>query len=228
MKSLFQRFLACILIMLFSISVANAELPDIDLTTLPLEELTELKSMVSDANKMYHDPTSSEESAVLDTAEAVVEDYFSEQGIDISWAWGDYTYTQEWDFFTVSTHIDYKDADGKKHKPDVYAEVFRSTDVYEVYYATVGESVIIDRRDELPDPKWDVDSSGYIAESIGIDLRPLSSDDLSELIKAINEEIEDNHTPDSKVKSQIESATKDFVNEHFDQLNITVEWPWFD
>jgi len=121
----------------------------IDLSILPLSELKNLKKEVEAEITRNHDPSSSEKDAVLDATKAYVESSFKQRGIEVSWPWFDYDYTQDWEHFTLSTRVDYR-ADSKSQSDKIYSEVDRSGSQYVLTYLKIGDSVMLDNRGSVP------------------------------------------------------------------------------
>lgn len=223
-----MKMVAVLLAITLMFSVALAEDTQIDLTELTLVQLNEFKDGIDAEIKLHHKSESSTESVVLNTVKEVVKSHFAEQGIEISWAWVNYTYTRDWDFYTVSTHIDYRDAANEKQKSNVYAELFPENSEYAVYYLLVGTELLINRRDELPDTLWVEEPQGIINAATGMNLSKVSVSDLTALKTAIEREIKANHSTNSTTNSVVLSLTKLEIEKYFAQQNINVSWAWFD
>ena len=90
-----------------------------DLSKMPIKELQQLQYDISGTYKAYHTPTDSQKNAVLSATQNETQKYYSKKRIEVSgWAWYDseYTYTRDWDFYTLKTHLDYKDSAKKSKK----------------------------------------------------------------------------------------------------------------
>lgn len=122
----------------------------LDLSAMTKEELNALKGDIKDELNRSHKPDHQVSRLVLTLARQQVEAHFAQRNIKVSWAWIDYDYTREWDFYTLTTPIDYRDEGGEKRYATVYAQVYPLLSQYEVCYLSVGEDVLINRRDELP------------------------------------------------------------------------------
>ena len=123
-------------------SIAYAE--NYDLPNMTATELNELKNTIDEEIKTNHDPSSDQESEVEKVSKSFVEAQYGED--KVSWAWFDYTYTKDWDFYTFKTHADIIKHDGGKAQYDVYTEVIASGDGYQVVYAKIGEEEIFNDR----------------------------------------------------------------------------------
>lgn len=116
-----------------------------DLANMTTEQLTQLKNDINKQLDADHKVTSSEESCIDSAVKSYVEDYYGSD--NVSWAWFDYSYTKEWDYFTLSTHADVKKGN-EKTRCDIFADIFRSNDEYQIVYLTVGNDELIDTRNE--------------------------------------------------------------------------------
>ena len=224
------KCILCSLALLFSLFApqAFAEAGTPDLSTLTRKELDAFLDDIDAEKELHHETEYETRDAVLAATKNEVEAHFAKQDIEISWAWIDYSYTRDWDFYTLSTHIDYRDASNKKQKPDVYSEVFLQNGQYTVYYLLVGTELVINRRDELPDTHWAEEPKGVVNERTGTDLSKMSVDELNALKTAVNNEIKANHSTNSTTNNLILSMTKSEVEQYFFQQNISVSWAWFD
>ena len=105
-------------VLFFTWNVAYAA--EIDLTTMTTEELKDLRKAIDDEITRNHSTTYSIESNILGVTEKYVENYLKEQGASsISWPWFDYTYTREWNFFTIKTTVSYK-TENKRTEANIY------------------------------------------------------------------------------------------------------------
>lgn len=121
-----------------------------DLTSLSLDELNTLEERVSAEISEQHKTTGKGESIIDDLIEEYVETYFAQKGIDdVDWPWFDYSYTNDWGYYTETTRISYCDADGNEIKAAVYGEVYNDIGEPEIFYLKIGDDVIIDRRNQI-------------------------------------------------------------------------------
>ena len=210
----------------FTFSFAFAEDYSDNLLSLPLAELENLQQDIVNAKGRYHSPDHTHKDDVLNATEKLVESHFSKKGIDISWAWVNYSYTREWDFYTLQTHIDYEDGAGK-HKPDVYSEVLFEKEEPVVYYLSVGKDVLVDQREDLPQNNWTEQPEVFFNEASGIELSLMSPEELDALFAACENEIVENHTPESRTEEIVLSLAMRAVEEHVGS-QTTVSWAWFD
>lgn len=206
----------------------NAEAPNVDLTTFSLEELNQIKADISAEYKLHHEINSKIEEGVLKAVKSMTEQYFSQMRITVSWAWysWEYNYTRDHDFFTLSTHLDYKDSENKGHKVDVFAEVYYDGSAYHVYRLTLDKEQAFSSDYVLPDNLLIDTSSITINKKTGINLSLLSTSDLKDFEKIVQREIDTNHTPRNSGK--VNDALKKAVEAHFSALGVSVNWPWFE
>ena len=183
-----KRWICILLVLGMTVSLAMAERPEVDMTRLGREELNSIIEDVETEMERHHELSSGSQDAVLAATKEITEDYFSDQGIEISWAWIDYTYTRDWDFYTLTTHIDYKDSAGSSQNPDVYSEVLYEDGDYNVYYLSVDTDVVLDKRDELPEENWTRTPESHINETIGLDLAVMPREELEGLYEQAEEE----------------------------------------
>lgn len=202
---------------------ANAEL-----TRLGQEELIAIIEDIDAELERHHELDSDCRDAVLAATEEMTESYFNDQGIEITWAWVDYTYTRDWDFYTLSTHIDYRDSEGKSQKPDVYSEVLYEDGDYNVYYLQIDSQSVLDKRDDLPETNWTSTPESEINEVTGLDLAIMTQPELRQWRQQVEKELSNNHTPDSKTSHLIDSLAENVVDAYFDKQDADVSWPWFD
>ena len=148
MKKTVAFFLCLLLIFICSFGCSES----IDLSNLSTSELYALKERISQELSANHKITSAQESKIKDLTKKYVESVFSKRGIDISWAWFDYDYTREWNYFTLKTHFDYRQND-TKIKPDVLSGVYLNNEKYILVFLQVGDEVFVDERGAIPDER---------------------------------------------------------------------------
>lgn len=140
-----KRYLAFFVVILLTLTgVCFAD--EYDLPNMTAQELRELRKNIDEQLKTNHDTTSSEESRIESAVKTYVEDYYGSS--NVSWAWFDYTYTKEWDYYTMVTHADVKRGN-EKSRCDVIADVYKTDDQYQIAYLTVGNDMLIESRDEI-------------------------------------------------------------------------------
>lgn len=115
-----------------------------DLENMNSIELNDLMDLIDDELRANHKANSDQQSAVQDEIVAFVESFYGED--NVSWAWFDYSYSREWDYFSMTTHADIKKQDGGKAEYDIYGEVLADGDDYQVIYVKVGSEILLDER----------------------------------------------------------------------------------
>ena len=194
-----------------------------DLSKLKSEELSLLKDEISEVIEKYHTPKSEIKDEVLNTVKNDVESYAKEKNIeDVSWAWIDYDYTREWDFYTLDTHADF---DGDQN--DVYAELYPENGKYSIYYLLIGKEVIVNRRDELPGQLWQQPES-VVDKASGIDLFTMTEEALENLKEDVSDELKENHKPETGIKDAVLDLVKENIEEFYSNKGYEVSWAWFD
>lgn len=146
-----KRIIAlCLVLVILAVGSCFAE--EYDLESKTSSELNALKDMIDDELNAHHKATSDQKSAVEAEIKGYVESYF---GVDnVSWAWVDYSYSREWDFFTMETHADIKKPDGGKAQYDIYGEVIADGSDYQTVYVKIGTEVLLDERSStISDPR---------------------------------------------------------------------------
>lgn len=134
--------LAFVLVMIFAFEPCLAA--EYDLPNMTSEQLSELKETINAQLQEDHELSSTQQSTVENIIKNYVQTCYGED--NVSWAWFDYTYTREWDYFTMKTHADIRKDDGGKAEYDVYGEVVLNVGSFELAYVQVGAEVIFDQR----------------------------------------------------------------------------------
>lgn len=141
--------LLVLLTLLMSCSFCFAE--TYDFANMTLSELTAVKKQIDDEIDRNHSASSSERNAIDDVMKKFVENQYGGKD-NISWAWIDYTYTKDWNFFTYKTHADIKKA-GVKAQYDIYSELIYDGSNYQIVYAKVGNDEIVNQRSLITDSR---------------------------------------------------------------------------
>ena len=115
-----------------------------DFSNMTVKELEEVKDEIEKEISSNHTPSSDEKSAVKDMLTELVEKEYGED--NVSWAWLDYNYTKDWNFYTLSTHADIKKSDGGKAKYDIYCEVVKDDGKYKTAYVKIGNEELLNKR----------------------------------------------------------------------------------
>lgn len=121
-----------------------------NLSPMDKDALIELKSMAKDERIRSHVPESTISDTVLSLTKQEVASYLNKSERELSWPWFDYTYTRQWDFYTLKTSVDYKDGGNSYYGVKVYAEAYPVPDQYVLCYLTVDENVVVDKRESYP------------------------------------------------------------------------------
>ena len=132
---------------------AAISVDDLDLLLLSTEEVEEFQERVNDEIKNNHRPVSKVETKILELTKAEVERQLGDSKTDLSWPWLDYTYTREWDYYTLKTSVTAKGNKGK-YNYNVDASAYPEDGEYVLFYLSIGNDVIIDRKSELPESLW--------------------------------------------------------------------------
>ena len=203
-----------------------------DLSKLTYKELSGLLDDIDSDIKVYHTPTGAQEKLVLSATKKEAEGYYAKKGTKVDgWAWYDfeYEYTKAWDFYTLSTHLDYLDSEKKSHHADVYSEVYDVGGTYKVAYLKVAGGVVLDNRSEYGTTLWTKTPTARINKSSNIDLSTYSIKDLSALADKANREINTNHSVLSGAQSMILSLTKIDLEQYFMEKNLILKsYAWYD
>ena len=73
---------------------------------------------------------------------------------NVNWPWFDYSYTQEWDFFTITTRAEITKRDGGKASYNLFGELYLTDSRYTIVYVKVGNEVLLDEREAvITDPR---------------------------------------------------------------------------
>lgn len=128
----------------------------LDLTVQSKEELDSISKNIKTALSEHHNVDSKGERTVNSLVEDYVDDYFAQRGYTVSWPWLDYTYTCDWGLYTEKTAITCKDKDKKKHAYEIYAEVYKDVDQYNIIYLEIGKDTVIDLRNQVQGTSYQV------------------------------------------------------------------------
>ena len=210
------------------LSMGFAELPNVNLSMLPLSTLQGLQDDISTEIRQHHTMISRIEEAILQAVKTATEAYYADQGITVSWAWfgWEYQYAREKDFFTFHSHLDYTDSENRGHRVNVDAELYLQGTEYLVHRLYLDGSLVVSDDVELPESLIVDPSHMIINEKTGINLSLLSEEELGELERRIEEEIQLNHTTGNS--ALVNDVLKKTVEQFFSGRGVTVEWPWRD
>jgi len=209
-------------------SAGVAEKIDPDLSTLSLSALTQLKTDIATEIRQHHTIISRIEEAVLGTVQKTTEEYYAAQGITVSWAWygWEYQYAREKDVFTFHSHLDYTDEENRGHQVKVDAEVYWDGTDYVVHSLFLDGQLAFSNGVELPENGIIDQRLIIVNERTGINVSLLSAEELNELNRKVEREIDANHTP--KNSGKVNDVLKKTVDDYYSGLGVKVEWPWRD
>ena len=203
-----------------------------NLSTLTYEELQGLLEDISSAKNTYHTPSKAQKASVLAVTQTAAQQYCAERRLQVTdWAWYDreYTYTKKWDLYTLKTHLDYKDINNKKHKADVYTEVYCQDGVYQVAYLKLGTSVVFDHRADYGNTFWFTQPRSKVNSATNIDLSTYTVEQLDNLSRKAQREIDQNHTASKSVASIVLTATKLELEQYCLRKGIEItSYAWYD
>ena len=209
-------------------SVIAVSLPPPELSTMALVELNELLDDISAEQKLHYEVDSKEKEAVFSIVKDKAEKHYADQGIVISWAWVRYDYAKNRDLYTLATHLDYKDAEGKGQKRQVLAELFPNEEGLALVYLQIGDHEIINKRGHLPANLLMDGSQRTVNERTGLNLSTFGKGELDELKRFVKDEINENHSPKGSVQGKVHELVRSRVEAHYSEQGISVSWPWFD
>lgn len=191
---------------------------DYDFSNMTVSELEELKEKIDDEIKKNHSLDSEEKSSVKEAVVDAVEDEYGED--NVNWAWVNYTYTKDWDYYTLKTHADIVKQDGGKAKYDIFGEVVANGSKYKVAYLKVGNEELINKRGELITDERVIRSLGLDSEKNSKDSskKTASSDTKSEE----KEEKEEKEKEKEETEDVIIISATDLYNA-FDNNAISAE-----
>ena len=203
-----------------------------DLSKLTYIDLLQLQNDISADYEAYHTPTDSQKSNVLSVTKDATQRYYAKKNIEItSWAWYDseYTYTKDWDFYTLKTHLNYKDGNKKNKKVIIYAEIFNNNGRYNVSYLKADNTVILDSRSDYGDIVWFTEPKAKINEATNINLSKYTVQELKALENKVQKEYEKNHSVSKNEATVILSLTKSDFEQYCYKKNIEIKsYAWYD
>lgn len=155
-----------------------------DFSNMTVKELEEVKGEIDKEINSNHTPSSDEKTAIRDILAEAVEKEYGED--NVSWAWLNYNYTKDWNFYTLSTHADIKKSDGGKAKYDIYCEVVKDDGKYKTAYIRIGNEELINKRSSRIKDERVLRSLG-IKEKKDSDDREIDEDESKEVEKESSE-----------------------------------------
>ena len=121
-----------------------------NLAVMSLQDINALIEEIKAEITISHTTDSTTNDVILKLAKTEVETYFSNKGIAISWPWFGYEYSNVHRLYTLATSIDYTDENNHKQHAAVFAAAYPKQGTYTLRHLTVGETVLLDKRDTLP------------------------------------------------------------------------------
>lgn len=234
-KRLFCALIVCAVIFLSLFSVAcmenNSTIPDkVDLSYLSYKELEKLIEDIDSEMETNHVISNEQKKEVLNVVKQETEKYCNKHKLNVSgWAWYDheYNYTKEWDYYTLKTHLDYKDPNNHGQKAIIYAEVYKQKS-YSVVYLKMDENVIIDKRPDVKN-KRSPETKSNVNKATNIDLSTYSVLQLQALQSMVDSEIEKDHVVSKSEASIVLSVTKSHLEQYCLGKGIEIKsYAWYD
>lgn len=203
-----------------------------DLSKLTYMDLITLQNDISADYQEYHAPTDAQKNNVLYVTKNATERYYWKKNIEItSWAWYDseYIYTKDWDFYTLKTHMNYRDSNKKNKKVIIYAEVFYNNGRYNVSYLKADNTVILDSRSDYGDILWFTEPKAKINEATNINLAKYTVQELKALENKVQKEYEKNHSVSKNEATIILTLSKSDLEQYCYKKNIEIKsYAWYD
>ena len=225
MRKAVGAVLAVFLLCFCGFGAVRAEIPKTDLSLCTAEELNQIRADIDTENQIHHTVNSTVEDEVLRAVKAGAEEYYQAKGITVSWAWYDweYSYTRDVDLLTCSTHLTYTGAGSRNRRVDVEAEVVWDGKEYRLYRLTLDGEQVFRGGFALPDSRLVDSSLATVNEATGINLSLLSPDELKELDKTVQREIDANHTP--RDSGRVRDLVRKTVEASLPEGSAAAEWP---
>lgn len=203
-----------------------------DISSLTYKQLLQLKADLSETYNLYHIPSDEQKKAMLKAAQEAAENYYKKKGNEVSgWAWYDheYTYTRDWDFYTLRTHLNYKDDRKRNHQAKIYAEIYCEKGRYVVAYLETDGTPVLDNRSTYQGALWLTQPVAKTNEATNIDLSTYTPEELTALSDKAQKEIEINHSASKKETSLILNLTKAGLEQYFLKMNYELKsYAWYD
>lgn len=148
MKKLFSILLCAIVLFITDSCLAEFY----DLPNMNRQELNELRSKIEAELEENHSVSSSQRSIVENSYKKSVENYYGTDNVE--WPWIDYTYTRDWDYYTIKTYAKITKQDGGKARYDLEGAVLYDGATYQTIFMKIGNEIITDNREEvIADPR---------------------------------------------------------------------------
>lgn len=145
-----------------------------------------------------------------------IEEFYSNKGYEVSWAWFDYDYTREWNLYTLTTPINYKN-DQDSGDALVYAEAYPIDSEYALVYLSSGDDIILDKRESLPDVIAEINMIEAATENIEDDTE-YDEENVSENIIETDESLTVENCPEFAAmlgnQSEFDPSYSDFAEKY--------------
>lgn len=170
-----RRKLSLILTVILALSLSICAFSEsLDFSKLTLKELRDLEYAIEAEIEENHTPTSKGKSAVEDKVKAKVEEIFKDEGISVSWPWFDYSYSNDWGYYTFDTSVSYKNQQKKKCELEVNSIVYAPDNHTTIIkWLRIGGNVFVNDLDEIYKPEVRRTLAEYYPDA-GIDLSGLN------------------------------------------------------
>ena len=122
---------------------------NLDLSKASVEELKNLKKQIEKEIKANHSPNSSGKKQCLEVTKNAVTEYLAHLNVKLSWPWFDYSYTCDWDYYTLTTSVEYESDTVNKTGVKVYSETYPTNGKMQIVMLMINDEIVIDRRSEL-------------------------------------------------------------------------------
>ena len=233
MKKALSLVLALILVCgLFPCIHAENKKGHEDLSMLTYKELLAVQSDITAEYKANHTPTDAQTQFVLTSTKTPTQKYYAKKGLEITgWAWYDseYTYTKDWDFYTLKTHLDYKDSSKKSHKAIIYSEVYYKDSKFVLSYLKTDNTVIIDDRAKYNGVLWFSKPKARINKETSVDLSKYNADELDAFYERVEKQIADTHSVNQGERNTILGYTKLELEQYFLEKSYELSsYAWYD
>lgn len=231
MKRVLSLILALVLILSLCPSAFAAG--NEDLSKLTYKELLALQSDISAEFKANHTPTEAQTKFVLSETQTETKKYYVKKGLQIvDWAWYDreYTYTKDWDFYTLSTHLDYKTGSKSSSKQaKIYSELYYKGGKFVLTYLKTDNTVILDNRAEYKDILWFTEPKPRINKETNIDLSKYTEKELTALYKKAENQIASTHSVNDSERNTILGYTQLELEQYLLEKNYELRgYAWYD
>ena len=204
----------------------------VDLSRLTYKELLAFQNDIDAEYKLNHTPTDAQAEFVLSATKAEAQKYYAKKGLEISgWAWYDseYTYTRDWDFYTLTTHLDYRDSSRDSHQAKIYSEAWYRDGRFVLTYLRNDSTTVLDNRSEYDGIRWFREPNARISRETGIDLSGYTAQQLLELYNKADRQIEASHSVSQSEQNTILGYTKLELEQYLLEKGFELRgYAWYD